>query len=57
CLLPIERGPCPNHFRRYYYDPASKSCKIFDYGGCVGNGNNFRSRLVCNLACVENFHE
>ncbi len=36
CLLKPERGPCKAMFERYYYDPVSKTCKPFFWGGCGG---------------------
>ena len=42
CNLPKVVGRCRAAFRRYYFDSASGHCKLFIYGGCGGNANNFR---------------
>ncbi|PKQ04713.1 MAG: hypothetical protein CVT71_02295 [Alphaproteobacteria bacterium HGW-Alphaproteobacteria-10] len=36
CSLKPQRGPCKGMFERYYYDPVSKTCKSFIWGGCEG---------------------
>lgn len=36
CSLKPDRGPCKGNFMRYYYDPMSKTCKEFLWGGCGG---------------------
>ena len=36
---------------RYYYDSKSKKCQLFEYGGCEGNANRFRTFQECNLKC------
>ncbi|XP_039354065.1 kunitz-type serine protease inhibitor B1-like [Mauremys reevesii] len=51
CRLPPETGPCKMYIRRFFYHPASRTCKIFIYGGCQGNGNNFRTLQECQRAC------
>ncbi|XP_064464808.1 papilin-like isoform X16 [Ornithodoros turicata] len=53
CHLKPDRGPCPGYLPRFYYDPASKSCNQFNYGGCQGNANNFESTDECMKACAE----
>ncbi|CAH3030952.1 unnamed protein product [Pocillopora meandrina] len=32
---------------RYYFDPAAGECKVFIYGGCLGNENNFKTIEAC----------
>lgn len=39
-------------FFRYYYDSATGICKQFFYGGCRGNGNNYKTEGECILTCV-----
>ncbi|XP_044841640.1 kunitz-type serine protease inhibitor bitisilin-1-like isoform X1 [Mauremys mutica] len=51
CRLPPETGPCKMYGRRFFYHPASRTCKIFIYGGCQGNGNNFSTFQECQRAC------
>ena len=36
CNLKPEGGPCKALFERYYFDPVSKKCRPFFYGGCDG---------------------
>ncbi|CAO2587811.1 Protein AMBP [Lemmus lemmus] len=36
---------------RYYYNGASMACETFQYGGCLGNGNNFISEKECLQTC------
>ncbi|GCB78354.1 hypothetical protein scyTo_0019396 [Scyliorhinus torazame] len=51
CTSPLQTGPCRAAFRRFFYDAADKTCKIFIYGGCLGNGNNFISEQACLEHC------
>ena len=36
CLLKPEKGPCKALFWKYFFDPKSKTCKEFMWGGCDG---------------------
>lgn len=51
CLQPQDEGPCRALLRRYYYDRSTQSCRLFYYGGCEGNANNFETLEDCNEAC------
>lgn len=51
CLLPKYTGPCRAAFPHYYYDADSRTCKLFTYGGCDGNANNFEMMEDCEKAC------
>ena len=53
CRMPKVPGPCPGYFPRYYYDAETESCKLFVYGGCRGNDNNFKSKDACMEECGE----
>uniref|UniRef100_A0A8C3IVQ0 BPTI/Kunitz inhibitor domain-containing protein n=1 Tax=Chrysemys picta bellii TaxID=8478 RepID=A0A8C3IVQ0_CHRPI len=53
CQLPPETGPCKGQIPRFFYNPASRTCERFIYGGCRGNGNNFRTLLECQQACMK----
>lgn len=53
CGLPPDRGPCLGDYDRWYYDTATEKCAKFNYGGCMGNGNNFESAQACDNACGE----
>nr|ACH56928.1 single Kunitz protease inhibitor [Simulium vittatum] len=54
CNLPVDEGVCRALFKRFYYEPATDSCKEFYYGGCEGNGNRFKSKKECILKCQKN---
>uniref|UniRef100_A0A8C5RGT8 BPTI/Kunitz inhibitor domain-containing protein n=1 Tax=Laticauda laticaudata TaxID=8630 RepID=A0A8C5RGT8_LATLA len=51
CQLPPEPGPCQVLQPRYFYSPNHGRCRLFFYGGCQGNANNFRSRSECHRVC------
>ncbi|CAM4545777.1 unnamed protein product [Lepidochelys kempii] len=51
CRLPPEQGPCKGRIPRYFYNPASRTCESFIYGGCKGNKNNFKTKAECVRAC------
>ncbi|GAB1597983.1 boophilin-H2-like [Argonauta hians] len=51
CSLPADPGFCYALVRKYYYDASSRTCRLFNYGGCGGNGNNFSSKRECLNFC------
>jgi hypothetical protein len=51
CELPVEKGMCLGYFPRYHFDKETGTCKKFIYGGCQGNGNNFRTAKECRERC------
>jgi hypothetical protein len=51
CTLPKDSGECNNKIFRYYYNAIERRCKLFVYGGCNGNGNNFLSEVQCLQRC------
>lgn len=51
CLLPIRKGVCRALIPRWSYDPKTKKCTEFKFGGCDGNGNNFGTEKQCMDAC------
>ncbi|XP_067874936.1 actinia tenebrosa protease inhibitors-like isoform X2 [Heterodontus francisci] len=51
CLCPSKTGPCRASFPRWYYNVTDKICKEFTYGGCLANGNNFKSEQDCLKNC------
>ncbi|CAH3151641.1 unnamed protein product, partial [Pocillopora meandrina] len=53
CCLPKFTGPCRAAFIRYYYDKVTKKCKMFTFGGCMNNGNNFKTLEECQKTCRE----
>lgn len=53
CRLGPDTGPCMAAFPRWYFDQESQSCKQFTYGGCNGNGNNFKTVIDCQEMCID----
>ena len=51
CISPKETGPCRAAFRHWYFDIVTGKCRRFIYGGCQGNGNNYRSKKECEAFC------
>ncbi|KAK8760661.1 hypothetical protein V5799_028071 [Amblyomma americanum] len=51
CFMRYEAGPCINLEVRWFYDKQDGVCREFSYGGCLGNGNRFRSRRDCEAMC------
>lgn len=51
CELKVDPGPCKGAFVKYYYNSAAGVCKKFIFGGCEGNGNNFRTWKECSKTC------
>jgi hypothetical protein len=51
CKLPKDPGPCKAKIPRYYYDASRGRCRLFNYGGCKGNANNFKTLRECKAAC------
>ena len=56
CILDIcnkqaDVGPCTQYIKRWYYNSITRDCEEFTYGGCVGNHNNFESRMQCMTYC------
>ncbi|XP_033741348.1 spondin-1-like isoform X2 [Pecten maximus] len=51
CTTPVEIGPCKGLFPRWFYNSEENLCQPFNYGGCRGNENNFRSEQECTMTC------
>ena len=49
CGQQPDAGPCRDRLSRFYYDGTE--CRLFEYGGCAGNRNNFFTRAECNRQC------
>ncbi|RMX45790.1 hypothetical protein pdam_00004142 [Pocillopora damicornis] len=47
CRLPKLTGFCRGRLPRFYYNAAKGRCEGFIYGGCGGNGNNFKTLKEC----------
>ena len=46
-----ETGPCRAKSVQYFYNPVTKRCEKFVYGGCGGNGNRFGNKGGCDFTC------
>ena len=51
CLEPVNSGGCKKELIDFRFDPKSKSCKEFTWGGCKGSGNRFKSEAECEVTC------
>nr|XP_025743858.1 protein AMBP isoform X1 [Callorhinus ursinus]XP_025743859.1 protein AMBP isoform X1 [Callorhinus ursinus]XP_025743860.1 protein AMBP isoform X1 [Callorhinus ursinus] len=51
CQLGHAEGPCLGMIMRFFYNGSSMACETFQYGGCLGNGNNFASEKECLQTC------
>uniref|UniRef100_A0A8C4TKD9 Tissue factor pathway inhibitor n=2 Tax=Erpetoichthys calabaricus TaxID=27687 RepID=A0A8C4TKD9_ERPCA len=56
CKLDEDPGPCRGLITRYFYDVRRQQCEKFLYGGCLGNGNNFRTLQDCWESCSNASH-
>lgn len=52
CNLPEDGGRCRALLERYRFNPETRQCEIFQYGGCGGNENNFEDIEDCKKACI-----
>ena len=52
CSLPLSKGKCQASLRRFHYDPVDGNCKLFVFGGCQGNANNFETMTECINSCI-----
>ncbi|NXB84754.1 TFPI2 inhibitor, partial [Vidua chalybeata] len=52
CRMEADGGPCRSYLRRYAFNLSSMRCEEFIYGGCYGNGNNFRDLQSCVDHCL-----
>lgn len=56
CLKEPVTGVCKANHNRWYYNHKEGSCRPFVYGGCGGNGNNFKTADECNNFCSAQGH-
>lgn len=52
CKLPKVSGPCSGKHKRYFFNSATNRCERFEYGGCLGNTNNFLHLADCEAKCL-----
>lgn len=58
CNQPVDYGKCKKgesgtKETRWYYDDGESKCRKFEYSGCGGNNNNFKSKEKCKKKCVK----
>ncbi len=53
CELPKVVGPCHGRQPRFHFDRSLRRCVQFDYGGCLGNANNFMTVDQCRITCED----
>ncbi|GFY63482.1 papilin [Trichonephila inaurata madagascariensis] len=51
CGLPASVGPCKEFEVRYHYNMFTDKCETFNYSGCEGNRNNFKTKEACEKEC------
>ena len=51
CFEVSDAGRCDMTEARWFFDANKGDCIAFYYGGCNGNGNNFRSYDDCIAFC------
>ncbi|XP_013859337.1 protein AMBP [Austrofundulus limnaeus] len=51
CSADPDSGPCFGLHENYFYNSSSMSCELFQYGGCMGNQNNFQTERECLQRC------
>ncbi|CAL1266706.1 unnamed protein product [Larinioides sclopetarius] len=51
CQQPKEVGPCRAIMPRFFFNQESRQCEQFNYGGCRGNKNNFKTKEDCESKC------
>lgn len=49
--MPPSAGECDKFTKRFYFSKDENVCKKFNYGGCGGNKNNFKSKEECANRC------
>ncbi|KAH6925661.1 hypothetical protein HPB50_008476 [Hyalomma asiaticum] len=52
CMQKPDRGSCNLNLQRWWYNTDSEQCEIFDYGGCGGNENVYKTKDHCEITCM-----
>lgn len=47
-----DPGPCTTYTPVWYFEPNTRTCRRFLYGGCEGNGNRFNTTEECTEQCL-----
>jgi hypothetical protein len=50
CQTTPDPGPCKAQIEKFYFDPATKKCTSFTYGGCQGTVP-FETMQSCQSSC------
>lgn len=57
CSGPSDPGPCKNFLYKWRFEPTTKECNTFVWGGCEGNTQNrFNSEAECLYHCIGEHH-
>ncbi|XP_033102480.1 papilin-like isoform X3 [Anneissia japonica] len=51
CSQPKVVGPCRSSITSYWFNAQTGECQEFQYGGCRGNRNRFRTEHECQGVC------
>ncbi|XP_071963975.1 papilin-like isoform X2 [Antedon mediterranea] len=51
CSKPKVVGPCRSKITSYWYNAQTGECQEFEYGGCRGNRNRFKTEHKCQEVC------
>ncbi|KAG0727256.1 Contactin-associated protein like 5-3 [Chionoecetes opilio] len=51
CTQPPDPGVCRGYFPMFYFDPMTRTCLQFVYGGCRGNSNAYKTAEECFEKC------
>ncbi|XP_062409840.1 protein AMBP isoform X2 [Sardina pilchardus] len=51
CQAAPDSGPCFGMSPRFHYNSSLMACQVFNYGGCLGNQNNFMTEKECLQSC------
>ena len=47
----LMQVPVMAFMTRYNYNNETGACETFTYGGCGGNGNNYKTQEDCEVNC------
>ncbi|KFD46291.1 hypothetical protein M513_12826 [Trichuris suis] len=53
CGQPADTGNCRGKEQKWFFNPRTRKCETFIYGGCGGNSNNFGSKQQCETVCLD----
>ncbi|XP_059155177.1 kunitz-like toxin PcKuz3 [Physella acuta] len=51
CYQEMDPGPCQWMVPRWFFNMTIRLCDMFNYSGCGGNLNNFRTQGECSEKC------